>query len=914
MLRCGERRYWEQWAESVADIARTHRERIGALIETPGPAKKRFGIFVRALRRNLNDSISENDAAGMLSQHLITKPVFDALFGSSRFAELNPVSQAMQRMIEVLKDRGLEAETKELADFYASVRRRAEGIDNAAGRQRIAIELYDNFFRKAFPKEAERLGIVFTPVEIVDFIIRAVSDLLQREFGASLSDEGVHVLDPFTGTGTFVAQLLQSGLIAPDDLRRKYRSEIHANEIMLLAYYIAAVNIETAYDEALRKAGLEKEYEPFGGIVLTDTFQASEPGDRRDQAMFPRNDERMERQLALDIRVILSNPPWSRMQRAQSDRNQNQTYPSLDASLESSYAAESQARFKGPLYDSYVRAIRWASNRVLDSHSGGVVGFVTNGGFLTATSFDGFRRTVEREFHEVWVYNLRGNTRGDDRKALEREGGKVFGQGSRATVAVLMLVKRAGPVTSPAVIKYCNIGDYLSTDEKLEIVEDSLVGEMQWDVIHPNEAGDWLDLRSERFAALRPLAEVKGQPKGDGPIFGLLTLGLISARDAWVFASSKRALTEQVEESVAFFNDHVTEFRAPEGSALQRQQAAQDFAVRDDSRFRWDDVAEKRLSRGLEIAIAQSGYRTASYRPFLRQRLYMDSALNSRVYQLPQVFPPGVDRVPGIWLRPTAIDGALSVLATDTIPAGLPSGGSRFLPRYLLGEDAPAAQRSMLPRGASVRRDNITDEALTAYRTRYGNDVTTDHIFAYVYGILHSPNYRERYATDLARMLPRIPEVSTAEAFYAFSEAGQDLLDLHIGYEEVEPYPLDEQIAIGAPDAPERYRVEKMKWAGNRKQPDRSRIVYNDWLTLAGIPDEAHNYVVGPRSALEWLIDRYRVKTDKPSGIVNDVNDWGLELDPPNPRYIVDLIKRITTVSVETMKIVDSLPPLREAD
>ena len=295
--RCGERRYWEQWAESVSDIARRHQERIRAIIAAPGGAGERFAEFVDALRANLNDSISEDDAAGMLSQHLITKPVFDALFGSSRFAELNPVSQAMQRMIEVLEGQGLEAETKELADFYASVRRRAEGIDNAEGRQRIAIELYDNFFRKAFPREAERLGIVYTPVEIVDFIIRAVSDLLQSEFGASLSDEGVHVLDPFTGTGTFVAQLLQSGLIEPDDLPRKYRSEIHANEIMLLAYYIAAVNIETAYHEALREAGREEEYEPFGGIVLTDTFQASEPNDRRDQTMFPRNDERMERQL-----------------------------------------------------------------------------------------------------------------------------------------------------------------------------------------------------------------------------------------------------------------------------------------------------------------------------------------------------------------------------------------------------------------------------------------------------------------------------------------------------------------------------------------------------------------------------------------------------------------------------------------
>ena len=410
--RCGERRYWEQWAESVSDIARRHQERIRAIIAAPGGAGERFAEFVNALRGNLNDSISADDAAGMLSQHLITKPVFDALFGSSRFAELNPVSQAMQRMIEVLEDKGLEAETKELADFYASVRRRAEGVDNAEGRQRIAIELYDNFFRKAFPKDAERLGIVYTPVEIVDFIIRAVSDLLQSEFGASLSDEGVHVLDPFTGTGTFVARLLQSELIAPDDLPRKYRSEIHANEIMLLAYYIAAVNIETAYHAALRKAGRaeEYEYEPFGGIVLTDTFQASEPNDRRDQTMFPRNDERMERQLALDIRVILGNPPWSTGQRNADDDNKNIGYRSLDGqqppananSIAATYVSASEVNgAKDALYDSYVRSIRWASNRVLSSDGGGIVAFVTNSGFLDGKAFDGFRKTVASEFHAI---------------------------------------------------------------------------------------------------------------------------------------------------------------------------------------------------------------------------------------------------------------------------------------------------------------------------------------------------------------------------------------------------------------------------------------------------------------------------------------------------------------------------------
>ena len=919
VLRCGERRYWEQWAESVADIARTHRERIRALIETPGPAKKRFGIFVRALRRNLNDSISEDDAAGMLSQHLITKPVFDALFGSSRFAELNPVSQAMQRMIGVLERQGLEAETKELADFYASVRRRAEGIDNAEGRQRIAIELYDNFFRKAFPREAERLGIVYTPVEIVDFIIRAVSDLLQSEFGASLSDEGVHLLDPFTGTGTFVARLIQSGLIAPDDLPRKYRSEIHANDIMLLAYYIAAVNIENSFHEAISDAGSEPHYEPFGGIVLTDTFQASEPGDRREQAMFPRNDERIERQLALDIRVILGNPPWSVGQRSANDENQNLAYPALDgnkggahpdvASIASTYSAAGAPGLKRALYDSHVRAVRWASNRVLQSEDGGIVAFVTNSGFLDGKAFDGFRKTLASEFHAIHVYNLRGNQRTAGEQS-RREGGKLFGSGSRAGVAILLLVKRPGSArASHAQIRYRDIGDYLTRENKLGIVARSGLNDDDWGEIVPNEHGDWINQRSAHFLALRPLANTRGQPPGSDPIFRLASRGVTTSRDAWVFDSSESNLRDRIDGAVDFYNAQV--------DAAAHGQSKID---RDATQFSWDGTIENLLHKGVRVEVDDAGFREAVYRPFFRQQLYLDRAMNNSVYRLPRIFPTAETCTPSIVVEsklrtPGRTPG---ILAVDSVPevasvAGAAGQAALVFPRYIY-DSMPAARQAELVGYAGQRRDNITDATLTAYQSRYGDDVTKDHIFAYVYGILHSPDYRERYATDLAKMLPRIPDVSTADAFYAFSEAGQDLLDLHIGYEDIEPYPLDELLALGAPDAPERYRVKKMKWAGKARQPDRSRIIYNEWLTLSAIPDEAHEYVVGPRSALEWLIDRYRVKTDKPSGIVNDVNDWGLELDPPNPRYIVDLIKRIVTVSVETMQIVDNLPPLREAD
>ena len=901
--RCGERRYWEKWADSVTDIARRHDERIRALIETPGGhVGARFDEFVVALRHNLNDSITRNDAVGMISQHLITKPVFDALFGEREFTQRNPVSLVMQRMVDELEGYGLEAETAELAEFYASVRRRVEGIDNAEGKQRIVIELYERFFKVAYPKVAESLGIVYTPVEIVDFIIRCVQDLLRQEFDASLSDEGVHILDPFVGTGTFITRLLQGGFIDRDVLLRKYASELHANEIMLLAYYIAAVNIEATYAE------IAGEYQPFEGIVLTDTFQASEAGDRRDTTFFPRNNDRIERQLDLDIRVIIGNPPWSRGQGSHEDDNANQTYPTLDGKLASSYIAKSDSKgLKNTLYDSYVRAIRWASDRV-QAGDGGIIGFVTNSGFLDGKSFDGFRKVLSEEFHEVYIYDLRGNQRTSG-ETSQREGGKVFGSGSRAGVTVLLLVKRPHPVSKGgAAIYYRDIGDYLTREQKLATVGKVQFDEIDWMDVTPNQYGDWTNQRSDNYVNLRPVTVIQSESATPSlePLFERSSLGIITSRDAWTFNSSEIKLHDLIGRQAEFYNGQV--------KALKN---GADGVVRDPMRFKWDGTAEKRSHRGTLIDVRPAGFHTAVYRPFFRQHFYMDRVLINSVYQIPTFFPMSNTRNPAILVERglSALGRTIAMIATDIIPdnkagAGASGRALQILPRYTFDEPMVREQDQLIqvePR----RRDNITDDALGSYRARYGEWVTKDHIFAYVYGILHSPDYRTRYANDLAILLARIPEVSTSEAFSAFSEAGQRLLDLHIDYEEADPYLLDERLSADAPVEPERYRVQKMRWGGSSKSPDYSTIVYNDWITLAGIPDEAHEYTVGPRSALAWLIDRYQVTTDKTSGIVNDPNDWGMEHG--QPRYILDLVRRIVTVSIETMKIVKALPPLEEA-
>ena len=541
--RCGERRYWEKWADSVTQIARHHRERIRALVESgDGQVGSQFEEFVAALRSNLNDSITDDDATAMLSQHLITKPVFDALFGGQEFTERNPVSRVMQGMVKVLEGHGLEAETAELAGFYESVRRRVEGIDNAVGKQRIVNELYERFFKVAYPQDADSLGIVYTPVEIVDFIIRGVQELLRREFGASLGDEDIHILDPFVGTGTFMTRLLQSGHIDKEALLRKYGKELHANEIMLLAYYIAAVNIETAYAEI---AGT---YQPFEGIVLTDTFQASEAGDRKDSTLFPRNNERIENQLGLDLRVIIGNPPWSRGRGSHENDKANQAYSTLDGKIARSYIAQSVSKgLKNPLYDSSVRAIRWASDRV-QAGDGGIVGFVTNSGFLEGKSFDGFRKALAKEFHSIYVYDLRGNQRTAG-EVSQREGGKVFGSGSRAGVAVLLLVKRPERVPKGgATIHYHDIGDYLTREQKLGVIEKAELENVEWVAITPNEQGDWLNQRSDHFLNLRPVAVIQSENSiaSVRPLFERASLGVVTNRDAWVFNYSEKKLRELV--------------------------------------------------------------------------------------------------------------------------------------------------------------------------------------------------------------------------------------------------------------------------------------------------------------------------------------------------------------------------------
>ncbi len=909
--KVGSRRYWEDWAKDVAVIAEHHRTRLVGLLEG-GHADAEFDAFLAALRANLNESIRRDDAIDMLSQHLITAPIFNALFPDYDFPAGNPVGQVMDRMLTALEGTNLEAETASLDKFYESVRARVAGIDNAAGKQTIIKDLYEKFFKLAFPRVADQLGIVYTPIEIVDFIIRSVDHLLREEFGASLSDEGVHVLDPFTGTGTFIVRLLQSGLIEPHDLARKYASDLHANEIMLLAYYIASINIESAFHDVLSEyLDANVPYQPFDGIVLTDTFQMHEADDLDDGTVFTHNSDRVIKQRALDIRVIIGNPPYSVGQESVNDDAANLKYPTLDASIERSYTARSAAGLKRNMYDSYVRAIRWASDRIGDR---GVIGFVTNGGFIDDNNADGLRKTLADEFATIYVYNLRGNalTSGERR---QREKGNVFGAGTKTTVAVTFLIKK-GDRAGRAVVKYRDIGDYLTREQKLSIVSVSEIGGPEWTDVTPNDAGDWITQRSDAYTTYQELSRPAG-------VFADSALGPGTNRDAWAIGSSRDKVEANMRRLIDVYESE-RERIAPALDGLAgkpRIEAAKSLATTDERQIKWSRGLYERLGRGTNVTFIEAATRRMTYRPFFKQHLYLDPHLTEVPGRLGPSFVEGSGNVGISVLRPNGRAG-FALLAVNDVPSlSFYMDAAECYPRYTYEKvaDDSGAQGTLDLTGGDEsvvdgyrRIDNITDAALTQYRDWYGSAVTKDDIFAFVYGVLHSSDYRERFAPDLKRSLPRIPRIESAD-FAAFRDTGQRLLDLHLGYENADPYPLaiagDQPTGQGSADHYEWFRVEKLKWAGTGKKVDRTSMVYNPRVTICGIPDDAHRYMLGSRSALEWIIDRYQVKTDKASGIVNDPNDWSREAG--NPRYILDLIAKVTTVSVETMKIVDGLPALR---
>ncbi|KUM86538.1 MULTISPECIES: DEAD/DEAH box helicase [Streptomyces] len=901
--KVGERHYWEDWAKDIAQIADRHVTRIKAALAIP-EKQAAFQEFVGELRATINPGVTDPNAIDMLAQHIVTKPVFDALFKDYGFAEHNPVSKAMQRMLDILDDQGLDAEAKTLEGFYHSVKVRAEGIDNHEGRQRVIVELYDKFFKTALPKTADALGIVYTPIEVVDFIIRATEQAMAKHLGRSLSDEGVQIIDPFVGTGTFPVRLLQSGVIKPEDLLRKYTSELHANEIVLLAYYIAAVNIEAAFHDLVGE-----DYKPFEGIVLTDTFQLAEGTTKLDgMEVLEGNSERAKKQQSQPIRVVIGNPPYSVGQESQNDDNQNVKYEVLDRRIQDSYAALSTATLKRNLYDSYIRAIRWASDRIKGE---GVISFVTNGGYIDGNSYDGLRRSLTEEFSAVYCYNLRGNQRDGD---WRKEGGKIFGEGSQTSVAILILVKGKGGV-SAGELNYRAIEDSLTREQKLSLIGSQSLETLNWQLIEPNGDGDWINQRDEAYSEFQPISLKDPASVDVSPVFGFHSNGVVTGRDTWLYDFDRGKLVGKVESMMEFHNSQVRGFSEhcqSRGIVAPKSADAKAYMTFDPKRISWNRADEGAIAKGRLYTFREEGIFTGMYRPFTRQFVYVDRQVNATVSQIPQIFPTPNHRNVGFYITGMGSDEPFSVLITDSVPdlhaVGTKSVGPHF-PRHIYRQVTTGDDLfSSIDVGGDgfEQVDNVTDSALRDYRHAFGDSsLTKDDVFYYVYGLLHSQEYRDRYTADLKKSLPRIPKVRD---FRGFAEAGRRLADLHINYEQAESYGgIVERVtgdASGTSPA-ELYKVGKMKIPKVKGKPDRSTIVYNHRVTLTNIPEEAYRYQLGTRSAIEWIIDRYQVKVDKASEITTDPNDWS-----DDPRYIIDLLKRIVTVSLETMKIVDGLPPL----
>ncbi|OLO79694.1 damage-inducible protein [Actinomyces oris] len=949
--KVGSRRYWEQWAKDVADIAARHRKRLAKRVQDPEVAAE-FERFLAALRANLNDSITAESAIDMLSQHLVTKPVFDAVFDGYDFAAENPVAQVMGRMLRVLDGSNLEAETERLEGFYESVRERCAGIDNATGKQRVITELYEKFFSLAFSKTAKSLGIVYTPVQIVDFILRSVDWLARTHLGRGISDEGVHVLDPFTGTGTFIVRLLQSGLISKADLARKYASELHANEILLLAYYIAAANIEVTYRDLMRSEALpaggdeddpaQAGYTPFDGIVLADTFQMTEDGDMLDQSVFVANNDRAAAQLGLkSIQVVVGNPPYSVGQESANDNNANQSYSTLDKRIADTYAKRGTGKNMRNLYDSYLRAIRWASDRVGDA---GVVGFVTNGGFIDGNTADGVRLTLADEFSHLYIYNLRGNARTSG-ELRRKEKGNVFDSGGRTTIAVIFLVKDPAH-EGPATLHYRDIGDYLSREDKLRIVEESQIDTLEWETITPNAQGDWINQRDPNYECWQPI----GASQIDSPVFTSTTLGVTTNRDAWVYNFSLPKLRDSAQRLIETYNEERKRVHCTRAADLKAGTSVRDLVTNDETRIKWTRDLYKSLEKNRAITYDAGATYCGLYRPFCKQWLNASDGIIYLPAVLHRYFPTAAhDNLGMIVMTPRADSSGFAVLASSNVPdLSFYTYAGQFFPRWTWepvsgrhaaeagmldlsgGEDAeePSANAGQEGEvlGGYRRVDNITNATLRSYQAAYGPEVTKDDVFYYVYALLHSPGYRTRYGADLKKSLPHIPLVASQEDFVAFTTAGRGLADLHLDYESVEPTPL--RLDVDGQEVPWDLRetispgllhVEKMRYdrlQSNKKQADKTSIVYNEHVTISGIPIQAQDYLLGSRSGLDWLLDRYLVKTDKASGIVNDPNDWMAEgagggpTASAQPRYLLDLIARITTVSVQTQEIVNSLPPL----
>lgn len=851
--KVGDRRYLEDWSADVSKIARRHMDYINILIETRPEAKEAFEKFVSSLRHNINESISNEQAVEMLAQHLITLPIFEALFDEYSFVRNNPVGLAMENIIDEFSKYGFNKEQKELEAFYESVKLRASGIDNAEAKQKIIVTLYDKFFSTGFKSTTERLGIVFTPIEVVDFIVKSVDDVLKKHFGKSLASEGVHILDPFTGTGTFVVRTLSylktqmdAGEITMADITRKYMQELHANEIVLLSYYIAAINIEATFDEINSE---NQDYTPFEGIVLTDTFESTEKEDTLDDSFFGSNDERLKRQQEVPITAIIGNPPYSAGQKFDNDNAANISYPRLETRISDTYAKYTNSKMKKTLYDSYIEAFRWASDRI---SSQGVIGFVSNGSFIDSQATDGMRKILFEEFNHLYIFNLRGDQRTQG-ETSRKEGGKIFGSGSRTPITITILVKDGSENHQ---IYYHDIGDYLNREEKLNIIKkyNSIEG-IEWINIKPDINNDWINQRDDRFNSFTSLFG------GNDSIFYEKLNGVNTSRDFWVYGYSKYEVIRNANKLAQNYNFE-----------LERANKDKNFILNENPEFiNWSRALRNNFKKGKKINLNNSNIILSQYRPFTKKWVYYDK----QIIEMPGRFDEYINENNTVFLATTGL-GSKRNFSSIIVNA---------ITNFDLMEKAQIFPISYKKHGLILDQSNTSKFQLSECETLY-----------YVYGVMHNPEYISSYMNDLKKSIAKIPLLKNKELYV---EVGKKLVDLHLNYESVPSYSgVNVEITGDNPS----FKVKKMK---HPKKGQLDTIIYNEHITIKDIPEKAYEYVVNGRPAIEWIIDQYQVKTDKKSGITDDPNEFS-----DDPLYIFNLLLSVINVSIQTVELVESLPSL----
>ena len=836
-----------------------------------------FGDFHEKCQQSINPNLSEAAVEEMLIQHLLTERIFRTVFNNPDFTRRNVIANEIEKVVDALTEQSFSRDDflHSLDPFYAAIERTAETINDFSQKQGFLNTVYEQFFQGFSVEVADTHGIVYTPQSIVDFMVRSVDQILQTEFNRSLSDSSVHIIDPFVGTGNFVVRVMRE--IRKTALAKKYTTELHCNEVMLLPYYIASMNIEHEFYEATGR------YQPFKGICLVDTFELAEDSHYYEASLFTEeNTRRVEEQKKAPMFVIIGNPPYNVGQVNENDNNKNREYPTMDAQVKDTYAKDSTATLKTQLSDPYVKAIRWASDRIGEE---GVIAFVTNNGFLDGIAFNGMRKHLEQDFTKVYHLDLKGNARtsGERRR---KEGGNIFDDQIRVGVGISFFIKKAEKKSEIAEVWLYSIDDYLKARDKQEILTqfgDYTKVPMKQTTIDAKHTWltEGLHTEFDTFIPMGTKAAKAAKDKAVEVIFKIYSSGVKTNRDAWVYNFNRNALAENMKGMIDTYNEQVLKWER----RADRAANIDNFVVYDDRKISWSGDLKLKLKNGKTTDFSQEKVRTSLYRPFTKSNLYFDRVMNNSVYVFPSIYSTPETETENRVICVAGIGDrkGFGCLTTNKIPSvDLAFEKIQCFPFYTYDENG------------DNRRDNITDWALEQFREHYQDKAITKwDIFHYVYALLHHPTYRERYQANLKRDLPRLPFGSD---FWKFAKAGERLGKTHIDYENVEEYPLT---FIEKPDTPLNWRVEKM---GLSK--DKTGIKYNDFLTLEGIPAKVFDYRLGNRSALEWVIDQYRVKTAKRSGIVNDPNR------ADDPEYIVRLIGKVITVSVETVEIVEKLPNL----